>query len=67
MPKKVRIELDFDHGDEVYLVTEPEPVKRLVTGIRLMPQGLAMYTVSLGDLEPTEHYAFELSATKPVT
>jgi hypothetical protein len=67
VPKKVKIELDFDIGDIVYLKTDPEePVKRMVIAITLLPGGVALYTLSCGDSESTEHYAIEIQEAKPV-
>ena len=59
--KKVRIELDYDIGDLVYLVTDPEQCLRMVTSILLGPNSV-MYIVSCGH-ETSEHYAIELSST----
>lgn len=67
MSKKVKIELDFDIGDIVYLKTDPdEPVKRMVVAITLLPGGVAVYCLACGDTEPSEHYAIEIAETKPV-
>lgn len=60
MPKKVKIELDYDIDDFVYLKTDIEQCKRQVTEIKLIPGGVAIYTVVLGDSD-SEHYAIELS------
>jgi len=60
MAKKVKIELDYDIGDFVYIVTDPEQFKRQVTEIRLLPGGVAIYNVVLADSD-SEHYSIELN------
>ena len=65
--KKVRVELDYDLGDIVYLKTDPdEPIKRMVIAITLLPGNTPVYTLACGDSDPTEHYAIEISDVKPV-
>ncbi len=64
--KKIKIELDYDHGDEVYLKTDPDALKRIVVEINLLPGLTARYLLSCGDLDPTFHYAVEITDTKPV-
>lgn len=65
MPKKVRIELDFDIGDTVYLKTDPDLYPRIVVEIKLLPNDLAVYLVSCNG-ETTDHYGFELLDKKPI-
>ena len=64
--KKIKVELDFDHGDEVFLKTDAEGLRRIVVEIKLLPGGTAIYSVACGDMEPTLHYACELTDTKPL-
>lgn len=64
MPKKIRIEIDFDIGDFVYLVTDGEQQRRQVVSITIDPNGI-MYGVILGT-EESVHYGIELSAEKQV-
>ena len=66
MAKKIRIELDFDIGDPVFLKTDTDLNLRIVIEIRLLPGNVALYRVALSDNEPTDHYAVELTDTKPV-
>lgn len=66
MAKKVRIELDYDIGDEVYLKTDLGGLKRIVVGITLLPGNLAMYTLACSDNEVTDHYPIEISDVKAV-
>jgi len=65
MPKKVKIELDFDLGDKVYLNTDPEN-ERMVVGIILRPGGIAVYILVCGT-EESEHFAIEITDVKPIT
>lgn len=66
MAKKVKIELDFDTGDFVYLITDPDQIRRMVTEVKLLPGGVALYVVGYSDNETSEHYSIELSDTKNV-
>lgn len=65
MAKKIRIEIDFEIQDKVYLLTDPDLLERVITSITLLPGGLAVYHVACGETE-TDHYYFELASTKPV-
>jgi len=65
MAKKIKIELDYDIGDSVYLKTDIEYMERIVIEIRLLSNNLATYIVACGAEEPTEHYPIELADTKP--
>lgn len=65
MAKKVKVELDFDFGDTVYLNTDPDGIPRLVIEIRLLPGGVAVYMLACGE-ENTEHYALEITDQKPI-
>jgi hypothetical protein len=38
----------------------------MVIAITLLPGGVALYTLSCGDSESTEHYAIEIQEAKPV-
>jgi len=49
----------YNFSDEVYLSTDPEQYKRLVTGVYFRPGGV-VYEVMCGT-EASEHYEFELS------
>jgi len=64
MPKKIKLELDYDIGDFVFLVTDSDQERRIVTEIRICPSGV-VYSVAHGTDE-SEHYAVELSDTKQV-
>jgi len=49
----------YEIGDEVLLKTDPEGMKRLITGINIKP-GSLIYEVQLAELT-SFHYEFELS------
>lgn len=53
------IDTKFKIGDSVYLKTDDEQQKRLVTGYTIRPSGI-MYLLSLGTME-TAHYDIEIS------
>ena len=65
MSKKVRVELDHDIGDKVYLLMDPDFNQRMVVEIKLCPGGTSVYTLAFND-ETSEHYAIEITDTKPV-
>lgn len=50
----------YTFGDMVYITTDIEQKKRIITSIVVKPNGL-VYEVSCGDEEPSYHYEFELS------
>ncbi len=52
----------FDFGDAVYLVTDNEQNKRLVTGISVYPTGILYRLVSY--TTETWHYEFEISVER---
>jgi hypothetical protein len=56
------LDTDFNLGDEVYLTTDNEQLKRLITCIQISPIGL-LYKATCGTDE-TWHYSLELSIEK---
>ena len=65
MPKKVKIELDWDLGDPVFLKTDKDLNLRIVVEIRLLPGGVPIYVLGFSDNEPTDHYAIEITDSPP--
>lgn len=65
MAKKIKIELDFDIGQIVYLKTDAEQLERMVVEIRLLPGGVAIYSLSCIDTV-SEHYAIEIDSEKDI-
>ena len=61
---KVSFDSAYQIGETVYLMTDPEQLKRIVTGYSLRPGGL-MYEVSHADYT-SMHYEFELSPDKQI-
>lgn len=55
----------FEIRQSVFLVTDLEQVKRLVTSIIITNNGI-MYQLSCGDMY-SSHYDFEISESKDVT
>jgi len=59
------VSVEFDYGEEVYLKTDPDGYKRIVTGFRLRPgTDVIEYGLSLGESE-TWHYGIEITRIKP--
>lgn len=54
------MKLDYNLGDIVYLITDPEVKPRMVNRIQLSGTGL-MYCVILGAECESWHYAYELT------
>lgn len=51
----------YTYGDTVYLKTDPEQNKRMVTSLTLWPGGSALYEVVCGT-ETSSHYDIEMTA-----
>jgi hypothetical protein len=54
------VENKYDFGDVVYLVTDSDQEKRIVTAIKIYPSGGILYQLSCGT-ENSDHYEFEIS------
>ncbi len=55
--------MSFTIGQTVYLKTDPDQMRRMVTGIILRP-GTRLYMVTLGTNPESHHYDIEMS-TEP--
>ncbi len=55
----------YDFGDMVYLKTDPDQLKRIITGIHVFPGNAISYTVTQAGTE-SQHYEFEISAEKQI-
>ena len=62
--QKVIIELEFFIGQMVYLKTDIEQRKRIVTGINIRPLNAITYTLALGDGDEMNHYGIEISTER---
>ena len=58
----ILIESEYAVGDTVYLKTDSEQLKRVITGISIRPKDIC-YSVSQG-VNSSWHYDFEMSKTK---
>jgi hypothetical protein len=65
MPE-IKIKTEFKTGTFVYLITDPYQCRRMVTSITYNIGGSVVYGLSLGDIEPTLHYAEEISKEEDV-
>lgn len=59
----MEIDNEFDFGDEVYLVTDPDQSLRIVTTMSIMPKRLIMYELSKSE-QASWHFDFEISRDK---
>lgn len=50
-------------GDVVYLISDPEQYKRIITDIKIGLDGGLIYYLALG-VESTQHYELELTKEK---
>ena len=53
--------IEFGIGELVYLVTDPDQNKRIVTGIMLRPSKTVLYVLSFGTVES---YNYEVEITR---
>lgn len=60
------IDNKYDIGAFVYLTTDPDQHRRIVTGIKICKGGELIYEISFGT-QTSNHYEFELSAEKDIT
>jgi hypothetical protein len=56
----------FEHGDIVYLITDPEQMARVVTAFTVCANGCIIYELSCG-ATTSRHYDFEMSLDKNLT
>lgn len=61
----MKIQNEYTHFQEVYLINDTDQLMRQVVQINILPGGLLIYVLSCAG-ECTEHYAEEISATKNV-
>lgn len=54
------IDNKYDFGEIVYLKTDSDQEKRIVTAIKVYPAGDIIYQLSCGT-ENSDHYEFEIS------
>jgi len=57
------IDNKFEIGQFVYLTTDREQLKRVITGINIKPNGGMLYQLQSGTVE-TYHYELELATEK---
>lgn len=59
---KINIDVSYPIGEIVYLITDPDQYRRMVTGY-VVEHGYARYLLSLGEMT-TEHYDYEITKDK---
>jgi len=59
---QILVTIDYRIGDFAYLKTDPDQIKRIVTGIDLRPGGASAtkYVLSCG-MHESDHFSFEIS------
>ena len=62
---RIQIDTMYKIGETVFLETDPDQLKRKVTGINIRNGGIT-YVVACGEIE-CEHYEFELSPNKDLS
>lgn len=62
----IKIQSEFDLGQKVYLITDPEQYARMIIGVYKSLSGSVSYQLACGSDEPTEHYEQEICDTKDV-
>lgn len=56
----------FEHGEIVFLTTDEEQQRRVVTAIKMLPNNCILYELSCGALS-SQHYDFEISREEDAT
>lgn len=62
---KLCVDIEFEIGEIVYLITDCDQHERIVTGIIIRPNNQVIYNVSFGSSE-TGHYGIELSGQRDI-
>ena len=57
--------IQFEIGHTVYIKTDPDQMERIITEVKLKPNGTIMYEVSC-DTISSFHYDFELSTERNI-
>lgn len=57
----------FDLEEMVYLKTDPEQIKRMITGIKICVDFSILYELTFSAFEASWHYEAELSGGKDLT
>lgn len=60
----MQIDTKFNIGDFVYIITDEDNIRGIITALSVMPNGIT-YRVSRG-VEESYHYDFELSEEKTI-
>lgn len=60
------IDNKFEIGEIVYLITDEDQKKRVITALNIYPDNVILYELSCGS-SASKHYAFEISENKDVT
>ena len=61
----MKITNEYNHFDEVYLISDAEQNKRVVVQINILPKDLIVYVLSCNG-EITEHYEEEITRQRCV-
>jgi len=62
---EMKVHMEFNWFQRVYLKTDIHQFERLVTGVLINPSGVISYGLSCGELL-SYHYAEEISITKNI-
>lgn len=62
----IKINVEFELGQKVYLITDPDQQARMVVAITKNITGATSYTLACGAEEATEHYEAEICDTKDI-
>lgn len=55
----------WEHGDTVYLVTDPEQMPRIIVAYKVYKQGEIMYELNQG-INSSMHYEFEITTERNI-
>ena len=63
MTKTIKLFVEYEMEEYVYLKTDPDQEQRMVTGYKIVPKNTIIYLLTCGTIE-TPHYDFEITKEK---
>lgn len=63
----LKLPIEFEFGEEVYLKTDAEQIKRIVTGIMVKPKDILYQLVCADYPDEMFHYDFEMTKEKDIS
>jgi hypothetical protein len=61
--KEINIRVDYYFGDPAFVITDPDQMEGIITGIKILPGKQILYGLSIRNIE-NWFYSFELSSAR---